>query len=85
MSQFIGKWKVVAEENLDELFEAFGMYVCMYVCSVQVVYCDALSMCTVLLLKTITAFNIGKGDGKEYNELLTLILKDGKHCKLYMK
>lgn len=26
MSQFIGKWKVVSEENLDELFEAFGMY-----------------------------------------------------------
>ncbi|XP_048736866.1 fatty acid-binding protein-like [Ostrea edulis] len=25
MSQFIGKWKVVSEENLDELFEAFGV------------------------------------------------------------
>lgn len=27
MSQFQGKWKVVSEENLDELFEAFGMIV----------------------------------------------------------
>lgn len=26
MSQFQGKWKVVSEENLDELFMAFGEY-----------------------------------------------------------
>ncbi|XP_061173464.1 sodium/calcium exchanger regulatory protein 1-like [Saccostrea echinata] len=25
MSEFIGKWKVVAEENLDEIFQAFGV------------------------------------------------------------
>lgn len=30
MSQFQGKWKVVSEENLDELFMAFGEYTVVF-------------------------------------------------------